>query len=369
MKKIWVHYPDMPGNSLFDPTVRDNCNAPYIHLKQRLAALGYELAMLHDQPIKPSEWILFFDATSVYGAPFGQRLVRRLTGHGLPSRRDVYQECLDAGLGHRIALFLLESPAIVPRNNDADLHARFPIVFTWHDGLVDNQHFFKLNIPQPSHFPSVEPRPFDSKKLLANTSSNKYRRHKHELYTERRRSIRYFEKAHPTSFDLYGVGWNKPSGIAQRLLPWTIPTYSSYRGTVANKWDVYPEYRFGLCYENVSDEPGYITEKIFDCMRSDCVPIYHGAQNVADYIPSEAFVDRRQFASNDELARFIEGMPETEYEGYRSAIHDFLIFGGFRLFLEEAFAAHVLTVLGLSNENEQLMSQAPSQFIDTSEIR
>jgi hypothetical protein len=51
------------------------------------------------------------------------------------------------------------------------------------------------------------------------------------------------------------------------------------------------------------DEPGWITEKIFDCMRADCVPVYWGASNVLDYVDPEAFVDRRRFASNSELER------------------------------------------------------------------
>lgn len=116
---------------------------------------------------------------------------------------------------------------------------------------------------------------------------------------------------------------------------------------------MYPRYRFALCYENVKDESGYITEKIFDCMRADCVPVYWGASNVTDYIPAEAFIDRRQFRSNQELERYLVHITEDEYERYRSAINNFLASDSFRRFLEDAFVKRILDVFGVKPTNQQ----------------
>src|SRR5260221_513096 len=109
--------------------------------------------------------------------------------------------------------------------------------------------------------------PFSEKRLLVNISYNKYSSQPGELYSARREAIGYFERHRPDDFDLYGVGWlgtqtlRGSSGRGER--------HPSYRGAVTNKWDVLPRYKFSLCYENSRDQPGCVTEKIFDCLRSD----------------------------------------------------------------------------------------------------
>jgi len=273
MKSVLLHCPDDPHGEILRVSGRDNNNDPYIALAARMRALGYDLHAVGDRPVTNCEWVLFFDARSVYGPTLRTRaahsiLRRAYVGPG----RDVYGECIAAGMTHNIALFLWEAPAIEPRNWTSTLHMRFPVIFTWHDDYAGRDQFHKIRWPQPDRFPIVQPRPFADKKLLVAISMNKVSRHPHELYSARRASIRYFEGARPSDFDLYGFGWNRPVTLAQKLLRQT-PIYPSYRGPVAHKWDVFPMYRFALCYENLRDEPGYMTEKIFDCMRADCVPV------------------------------------------------------------------------------------------------
>ena len=41
------------------------------------------------------------------------------------------------------------------------------------------------------------------------------------------------------------------------------------------------------------DEPGWITDKAFDCMRADCVPVYWGSANVEAYLASADYVEVR----------------------------------------------------------------------------
>ncbi len=47
-------------------------------------------------------------------------------------------------------------------------------------------------------------------RFCALVAANKRSSHRAELYSERRRAIRWFERHHPEQFDLYGVGWNRP---------------------------------------------------------------------------------------------------------------------------------------------------------------
>ncbi len=131
------------------------------------------------------------------------------------------------------------------------------------------------------------------------------------------------------------------------LWPFPVHRYPSYRGTVPRKWDVMPRYRFSLCYENIRDEPSYVTEKIFDSMRCGCVPIYWGASNITDYVDGEAFVDRRQFGSDQELEDYIWGVTEVEYGRYQEAIRAYLQCEQFVAFLPPAFVDTVISVLDL----------------------
>ena len=123
-----------------------------------------------------------------------------------------------------------------------------------------------------------------------------------ELYSERIKAIRWFGKNHPKDFDLYGFGWDDyPSSnslfvkLFNKMRKKIMPPFPSYKGTVKRKNDVLLKYKFSICYENARDISGYITEKIFDCFFSACVPIYLGADNVTEYIPSECFIDKRKF--------------------------------------------------------------------------
>lgn len=353
MKKILLHYPDDPQGNILRVSGRDNANDPYIALAARMHALGYDLQPAGDRPVSDCEWVLFFDASSVYGPPIGARIYRSILNHMYVGRgRDIYRACIAAGMASKVALFLWEAPAVEPRNWISALHALFPVIFTWHDDFAGRDQFHKIYVPQPNRFPPVQPRPFADKKLLVNISANKVSRHARELYSARRESIRYFERARPGEFDLYGIGWDKPATPAQKILR-QAPAYPSYCGPVAHKWDIYPGYRFALCYENLRDEPGYLTEKIFDCMRADCVPIYWGDPHVTRVIPQGAFVDRRRFASDQELEHYLASLSEKDYQHYRAAIADFLASSQFRLFLQDAFVDRIISILGLSTFTER----------------
>ena len=52
---------------------------------------------------------------------------------------------------------------------------------------------------------------------------------------------------------------------------------------------LFQEYKFILCLEN-SHDPGYITEKIFNCFYARTIPLYAGSQKILDYIHPHSFV-------------------------------------------------------------------------------
>lgn len=345
MKKILINFPGHGEGKLFNTNARDAVLDPFIYLRDRLKDIGYDLMTADDHHVEDCAWVWFWDTVNLDMPShrllnLARKLKRALLGiKPAPGARNLYQEIVRAGLRDRMVLFTGEPPAIIPRNWDARAHRLFPVIFTWNDSYVDGKKFYKFHWPLASRFPDIEDIPFQRRKLLVNISGNKFATHPRELYTARRQTIRYFEQHHPDDFDLYGVGWDEDRNAQG--------SYPSYRGILKNKWDVYPRYRFGVCYENMWGEPGWITEKIFDCMRAGVVPIYYGAPNITDFVDEQTFIDRQKFDSEADLADFLFSITESDFAHYRESIRQYLKSDKFAMFLPPAFADNIIHVLSL----------------------
>lgn len=249
-------------------------------------------------------------------------------------------------------LIIFESELIRPDNWSLDNHVKFEKVFTWCDLLINGDLYEKINfsfdIPKKVYKGSKD-------KLCTVIAGNKKVNHPLELYSKRVEAIRWFEKNHPDDFDLYGVGWNefRFSGpkfirVLNRIKPLTrllAPNFPSYKGKVAQKKNVLEKYKFAICYENARDIPGYITEKIFDCFFAGCVPIYWGANNVEQHIPKECFIDKRAFATYDQLYDYMINMSDEEYLERLNAIEAFLSSDKAKPFSIDYFVNTILTNL------------------------
>ncbi len=73
----------------------------------------------------------------------------------------------------------------------------------------------------------------------------------------------------------YGKNWN----IEDRR----------YKGTVEDKKDALWDYEYSICIENC-DEKNYVTEKFFDCLVCNTVPIYKGASNIGEIYNKKGFL-------------------------------------------------------------------------------
>lgn len=329
-RQVLLEFPGLSDGRLFSPGARDNVSEPFIYLRSRLRDQGYELATADDHPIVDAHAVWFWD---VPARPSSRLLgIRRRS-----TPRDLLGECLRAGMHDELAVFLGEPPVVLPRNDDPRRWRDFGTVFTWRDDVAATRGFVKFLLPVPTTFPIVPDPPFAKRRLLVNISSNKRSSHPDELYSVRRATIRYCERSIPHDFALYGVGWDAPG-----------ESFPSYRGSPRHKWDVIPQFRFALAYENMAAAPGYVTEKIIDAMRAGAVPVYLGAPNVEEYVDVEAFIDRRQIGSDEEMVRFLCDVDEATYLRYRAAARDYLISARFEKFLPRAFADTVIAHAGLS---------------------
>lgn len=242
-------------------------------------------------------------------------------------------------------LLIFESETIKPENWNAKNHKYFNKIFTWNDKYVDNKKYFKINYPHKIPL-SLNFDPNLKRKLCTMIVAHKLNEHPLELYTEREKTIRWFEQNHPEDFDLYGIGWDMHCfrgslstlnrfKLMRKLLK---PKYTSYRGTIKSKKEVLQNYKFAICYENAKDIPGYITEKMFDCFFSGCVPVYWGAPNVTEHIPENTFIDKRNFETCEELYDHLKNMLYEDYIGHLDAINGFIKSNEIYPFSAEYFA-------------------------------
>jgi alpha(1,3/1,4) fucosyltransferase len=220
-------------------------------------------------------------------------------------------------------LFMWEPPVVQKDLYSKRFTSKFKRVYTWNDDLVDNKKFFKFYYPVLIPTQPDLPK-FEERKLLTQISSRKKSDHKKELYTERVAVIQYFQDKPEGEFEFYGSWWG-------------VDNYSHYKGSPSDKLNTLKNYKFSVCYENMRDIKGYITEKIFDCFAVGTVPIYWGASNVTDFIPKECFIDRRDFKTFDDVMTYIHSMDATTYETYQKNIEAFLKSDQAKLFSQEMF--------------------------------
>ncbi|MBI1814655.1 MAG: glycosyltransferase family 2 protein [Deltaproteobacteria bacterium] len=279
------------GHSLFELTGQlpdvDQRRRPFRQMRAVLNRLGYtvrETQTLAD--IEDPHTIVVFDVRP------GE--IERLAAYS----RDM------------LSLVLWKGPISAPLNFDAQYHQPFGRIYTWCNDLVDNVRYFKL------HFPFLRPMidavvPFENRKLCTLIASHRHADHPDELYSEEREAARFFAEAEPDSFDLFGLGWHP---IVD----------ANYRGAVLRRVDRLRRYRFNFCYETVKGWSGFVTGKIFDSFEAGCVPVYWGAPDIADSIPSDCFIARNEFRSNAALHAFMRDMPAEVHQGYVDRIRVFL---------------------------------------------
>lgn len=215
--------------------------------------------------------------------------------------------CFISKYSNKILILIPWEPEVVSSRHSVksliNLSRWFDFVLTWNDSLVDNVQFYKLNYPHNLEYElnDENSKSFDSRKLLTQISSNLYSKNSLELYSLRKQFNLIMNELIPDEFDFYGKGWSNNL---------------SYKGIVENKLDTLSNYKFSLCFENMKNGQGYITEKIFDCFSAGVVPIYYGADNIADYIPGNCYIDYRNFHDPHLLLEFIQNMDYMTWQEY-----------------------------------------------------
>lgn len=334
---IWNRYLEYSHNKLFEPTaysIGEDLCYPFIELRKYFLKEGVVLETLDMDRVDNYDYVIFLD---------------------VPDQSTCCVPLSEIPKSKRIVI-LCECSMVFNENRRTDLLEHFGWVLTYDDDLVSQCGYTKNFYPQ--HLRNMDYSvPFSDKKFAVMVAGNKYSTQKGELYSSRLNTIKYFEDNHPSDFDLYGIGWNKKfikSNIVHRVLNRLfgniiLASHVSYKGAIEKKNVVLSQYKYCICYENSSDINGYISEKIWDCFFSGTVPVYWGAPNVTDYIPSGCFIDRRNFSSDEELYEYLSLVGEKDYFGYIKNIEDFLNSNGAKLFSTDYYCRQIVDICLFKN--------------------
>ena len=253
--------------------------------------------------------------------------------------------------GQALCLMLSEPPTYYPTNWDIFRHGIFDRILTYDSRLVDNERYFHyhfaIDFESYPPFKIDDEEDFKQRKLcmLAAASfgvvSPKFG--SASLLYERFRTLRWFAKHHPNEFDFFSRGVHpdtyisfRGASLIRRWLPKVVMSAISksrerifnrvYKGSIPalEKIDYVRRYKFAIAYENTEGLSGYLTEKLFDCLAGSTVPIYLGDLLPSSLVPSTCYIDRRQFATHEDLYNYITQMTYARYAEYGAAIQKFM---------------------------------------------
>jgi hypothetical protein len=322
------------NNEIFSsesPRNRDNCLLPWRQLKNDLLRLDIELNTPDVNQAKQHEVFvdLYVD---------GQNVTNN---------------------AHKKILVAIENPAINPLNKNLDYLKQFDHVFSWNSWALSLNNATKIHFPtdiflKTSSFNNHANRKIfscmiNANKLLPVKDNN-------DLYRERIKIIRWFEKMQPADFSLFGRGWNKPSPAfnykekvfrrLSRILSQTFNKrpFPSWRGEVENKFYILSNSKFTFCYENSKNLENYVTEKIIDCFIAGTIPIYFGASNIEELIPQGCFIDARKYSDVADIYKSIKSLNLQDLDKFQNSILDFMRSDEIKKFGPNYFSKHICQV-------------------------
>lgn len=326
--------------SLFYDMGRDNSAGPWISLRKTLEKLGHEIYVEEYDDFSDRDCYVVLDTHFIYSNYLDylkKVLYCKIKGFKILNFLRVLNS---KEVKSKMILSILEPPSVLLSNYNIELHRDIKYVLTWDKKLIDNKKYFYVQSPYTDQWPTINYVPFEKRKLLVDVSSNKFSNHPDELYTFRRKLINYFDKNHPADFDLYGFGWNIFFGISRKHFLKNIlnyKRYQTYKGVAKSKFEVFPKYKFVLCIENMKNIDDYISQRVFDIFISNAVPIYWGAKNISEYIPTNCFIDASSFNCFEDLYKFISEINEKEYLEYLRNINSYLKSESFKQFTTSFF--------------------------------
>lgn len=238
-----------------------------------------------------------------------------------------------------------------PKNHDA-----FDAVLTYDDRLVDGRKYFPIRPRAYDRSRIQTGLPFAERNLGCLVGTNRpfrrrtglgllskgWRLSAHDwldyvlcpgqLIKYRSAVGRAAARRYADTFHIYGEGWDDDPATREACRG--IPTESplTYAG----------RYRYYMAFENHSGEHSLISERIWDALWADSVPVYFGNTRIDRHVPPTCFVDARAFGSPDALLAGLAGTDEGTWEKQRQAGRAFIQGADVAHYLPDAFADEFL---------------------------
>jgi hypothetical protein len=252
----------------------------------------------------------------------------------------------------QLLLIITEPPVYNMNDWSKSRHVFFDKVFTYDPGLVksDPSKYVLIHFPIDLSVPVAglpTEKEFNKKKLASLVAGafaiTKPAIKNNSLLFERYRVLKWYQKHDPLSLHFFarvhpvnkfehfrGASYlNKiskkiTSAIAKVLFEKRIA--GIYKGPISglSKNEAMRQYKFNFCLENSYGIKGLISEKIFDCFAAGTVPVYLGAPDISDYIPTNCYVLYSDYKSLGELNTFLHRMDYNTYIQYLINAGDFL---------------------------------------------
>jgi hypothetical protein len=241
--------------------------------------------------------------------------------------------------------------ALNPKN-----HAGYDAIFTYDKNAVDYEKYFYLP-PRACYRNRIrEGLPFELRRIACLVGTNRKMKYRSglmalrkgwkfslkewidyvtcpgQLITYRSRVGKACARRPAGEFDLYGEGWE--------LLP---ETRSIFHGVpTVSTLNYIGKYRYYFAFENHGGQCSLVSERIWDALWADTVPVYIGNTKIDQIVPRECFVDAREFGSAEEMLNFLSQTPRNEWEKYRAAGREFIASDAADRFAPESVAREFL---------------------------
>ena len=108
------------------------------------------------------------------------------------------------------------------------------------------------------------------------------------------------------NIDIFGTHW--------------VSNGENIKGEVWNKHVALDDYKFSIACENTIQK-NYISEKFWDVILTDSVPIYLGCSNISEYIPSDCYINLNGL-SFDEISEKMNDIINNSDDYYRRYIEN-----------------------------------------------
>lgn len=131
----------------------------------------------------------------------------------------------------------------------------------------------------------------------------------------------------------------------------------SYKGNLGYKYSHYynlkkiNEYLFCWCPEPIYHKLwswNYVTERLFNCFKSKTVAIYYGCYNIEELVPTNLFIDYRNFENVNDLSKYIIEFSKNKKK--------------YTEMVEEAFEWNLTTKLGNIGLLEEILQDCVKNY-------